>query len=95
MKSKKQVFLLIGVLNLVKGPIRNPILGNMLIALSKEILFIRKSKTKTKYQGFSSVIKGPLRNPILGNILIALYKEISFIRKSKTKYFLSGFFICY
>ena len=52
-------------------------LGNILIALYKDIWLISKSRKNDSFLlGFSSVIKGPHRNPILGKILISVYKEI-------------------
>ena len=70
----------------IKGPLRNPILGNILIALYKENSLISKSKNKHFFiRVFHLVIKGSLRNPILGNVLIAVYREISLISKSEKK----------
>ena len=60
--------------------LRNPIFGNFLIALYKEIELILRSFFFLK--DFSFDTRGKLRNPIFGNFLIALYKEIELILRS-------------
>ena len=64
-----------------RGKLRNPIFGNFLIALYKEIeLILRLFFFFLKDFSFST--RGKLRNPIFGNFLIALYKEIELILRS-------------
>ena len=67
-----------GFSSVIEGPLRNPILGNILITcvIKGHWIDFEIGKNYSMFKGFSSVIKGPLRNPKLGNILIALYKEI-------------------